>query len=206
MERLHRPHSGSHRADLWRPDDRNPARRRGQRPRHHFLRRCSTGPPGNHGPAPAGRAAQRLVRHPGTGLLLGPAHRRRRDRQPGAAPGSQQLSVSFDGAHFTYHAPASAGPGEMAVRLANVSASRSGGYHLIVGKLGRGKTLSDVKAVIRRGHVTAAPRWFQIMSALPAPPGADAVWGIAMGRGRYALVCVVDATNTLRALTEIRVG
>jgi pyrimidine-specific ribonucleoside hydrolase len=123
-----------------------------------------------------------------------------------SVPGSRRLSVSFDGAHFTYHAPASARPGEMAVRLANRSASRAGGYQLIVGKLGRGKTLSDVTAVIRRGHVTAAPRWFQIMSKLPAPPGADAMWGIALAPGRYALVCVLDASNTLRALTEIRVG
>jgi hypothetical protein len=83
--------------------------------------------------------------------------------------------------------------------------SRSGGFQLIVGRLRAGKTLSDVKDVIKRGHVTRAPSWFQVMSVLPAPPTADAVWGIALLPGRYALVCARDATGALRALTEVQI-
>lgn len=60
--------------------------------------------------------------------------------------------------------------------------------------------------MIRRGHVTAAPRWFKIMSILPAPPGATAVWGISLPPGRYALVTMLDASNALRALTEMRIS
>ena len=43
------------------------------------------------------------------------------------------------------------------------------------------------------------------MSALPAPPGADAVWGIALVPGDYVLVCARDADSALSALTEVHI-
>jgi pyrimidine-specific ribonucleoside hydrolase len=119
-------------------------------------------------------------------------------------PDSQRLAVSYSGSGYTYRIPQGVTAGEIAVRLTNLSADPAGGFQFVVGKLAAGKTLSDVKAVIKRGHVTAAPRWFQVMSVLPAPPGATAVWGIALPPGRYAFVAMLDASSALRALAEIR--
>ena len=123
-------------------------------------------------------------------------------------PASRRITISFDGASYAYHAPRSIAPGQISVRLANGSTTVTGGFHLIVGRLRAGRTLTDVTAVIRRGHghVTTAPKWFQVVSVLPAPPEAKATWGIALRPGRYALVSELDATSALRALTEIRVG
>lgn len=71
--------------------------------------------------------------------------------------------------------------------------SRSGGFQLIIGRLRAGKTLSDVNDVIQCGHVTKAPGWFQVMSVLPAPPAADAVWGIALTEVRVPIWAVSSA-------------
>jgi len=119
-------------------------------------------------------------------------------------PDSQRLTINYSGSDYAYRGPQVVTAAAVAVRLANLSADRTGGFRLIVGKLAHGKTLSDVKAVIKRGHVTAAPRWFQIMSVLPGPPGATAVWGIALPPGRYAFVAMLDASGALRAVAEIR--
>jgi pyrimidine-specific ribonucleoside hydrolase len=118
---------------------------------------------------------------------------------------SQRLAISFNGTGFSYQVPPSTPAGQVSVRLANSSPTSTGGYQFIIGRLSAGKTLADVNAVIRRGHVTAVPKWFTLMSVLPAPPGADAVWGITLSPGRYALVCAIDASNALRALTELRI-
>jgi len=122
--------------------------------------------------------------------------------------GSRRLTISFDGASYAYHVPRVIAPGKISVRLANSSTTSTGGFQLIAGRLLAGRTLADVKAVIRRGHghVTKAPKWFQVVAVLPAPPGAKATWGITLGPGRYALVSELDATSALRALAEIRVG
>jgi hypothetical protein len=119
-------------------------------------------------------------------------------------PDSQRLTVSYSGSDYAYRIPRGVAAGEVAVRLTNLSADPTGGFQLVVGKLAAGKTLSDVRAVIKRGNVTSVPRWFQIMSILPGPPGATAVWGIALPPGRYALVAILDASQELRALAEIR--
>jgi hypothetical protein len=123
-------------------------------------------------------------------------------------PGSRRVTVRFDGGSYAYHAPRAIAPGQISVRLANGSTSLTGGFQFVVGRLLAGRTLADVKAAIRGGggHVTTVPKWFQVVSVLPAPPRAQATWGIALGPGRYALVCELDATSALRALTEIRVG
>ncbi|HEX6932880.1 MAG TPA: nucleoside hydrolase [Streptosporangiaceae bacterium] len=120
-------------------------------------------------------------------------------------PATQRLTVGFDGARYTSRVPSSLAAGEMAVRLSNGAPARSGGFHLIVGRLRAGKTLADVSDVIKRGRVTSVPSWFQTMSVLPAPPRADAVWGIALVPGDYVLVCSRDADGALRALTEVRI-
>ena len=120
-------------------------------------------------------------------------------------PASQHLAIGFNGAGYSSHVPSSLVAGEMAVSLSNRASARSGGFHLIVGRLGAGKTLADVSNVIKRGHVTSTPAWFQIMSVLPAPPGADAVWGIALVPGHYAFVCARDADGALYALTEVQI-
>ncbi len=130
---------------------------------------------------------------------------RGRDVAVPGVPASQHLAIGFNGAGYASRVPSSLAAGEMAVRLSNSASARSGGFHLIVGRLGAGKTLADVSDVIRRGHVTSTPAWFQIMSVLPAPPGAAAVWGIALVPGRYALVCARDADGALHALTEVRI-
>jgi hypothetical protein len=119
-------------------------------------------------------------------------------------PDSQRLTVSYSGSGYTYRIPHGVTAGQVAVRLTNRSADRTGGFEFVIGKLAAGKTLSDVNAVIKRGNVTKVPRWFHVMSVLPAPPGATAVWGIALPPGRYAFVAMLDASSALRALAEIR--
>jgi inosine-uridine nucleoside N-ribohydrolase len=123
-----------------------------------------------------------------------------------SVPRSQHLTISFDGTRYAYRVPAAVRAGQISVRLVNSGTMLGGGYQFIVGKLSAGKTLSDVNAVIERGKVKAVPKWFHVTSVLPAPPGADAAWGVTLGPGRYALVCQLDATGALRALTEIRTG
>ncbi len=60
--------------------------------------------------------------------------------------------------------------------------------------------------MIRRGRVTAPPKWFQVVSVLPAPPSSAATSGIALVPGRYVLVSVLDANGALRALAAVRIG
>jgi inosine-uridine nucleoside N-ribohydrolase len=120
-------------------------------------------------------------------------------------PRTQRLSVIFDGTGYSYRVSPQAEAGELAVRLSNHELSRSGGFHLVIGRLSAGKTFYDVSQVIQRGHVTSAPSWFQVTSVLPAPPGADAVWGISLLPGRYVLVSASDGTSALRALTQLRI-
>jgi hypothetical protein len=120
-------------------------------------------------------------------------------------PRTQHLLVSFNGRDYSYRVSPGVAAGELAVRLSNHELSRSGGFQLVVGLLRSGKTLSDVKDLIRRGHVTRAPSWFRVMSVLPAPPAADAVWGIVLRPGRYVLMSARDSTGALRALTEVQI-
>lgn len=104
-----------------------------------------------------------------------------------AVPGSRRILVSFDGSRYAYDIPPATTAGRVAVRLASRGRSAKG-YHFVVGRLLAGKTLADVVAMIRRGPLTSVPRWFQIISVLPAPPGSDATWGVTLAPGRYALV------------------
>jgi pyrimidine-specific ribonucleoside hydrolase len=122
-----------------------------------------------------------------------------------SVPITQRVSVTLKGTGYSYSVSPQVAGGELAVSLSNHELSRSGGFHLVVGRLSGGKTLSDVNDVIRRGHVTKAPGWFHIISALPAPPAAAAVWGISLLPGRYVLVCAGDASGALRALTEVQI-
>lgn len=122
-----------------------------------------------------------------------------------AVPKSRRILVSYDGTSYAYASPNAFSAGRLAVRLSNSSGARAGGYYLVVGRLHAGKTFADVAATIRRGHLTAVPKWFQVISVLPAPPGSDATWGVTLTHGRYALVCALDATSALHALTEITV-
>ena len=93
----------------------------------------------------------------------------------------------------------------MELQLANRSAAPFDGFSLIIGKLAAGRTLADVQAVIRAGTATSVPPWFQVTAILPAAPGADPAWGVALIPGRYALVCVLDRSSALHALTEIAI-
>ncbi len=66
--------------------------------------------------------------------------------------------------------------------------------------------LSDVQAVISDGPVTNVPPWFQITATLPAASSADPAWGVTLTPGRYALVCVLERSSALYALTEVTIG
>lgn len=120
-------------------------------------------------------------------------------------PQSRRILVSFDGTSYAYRGPDAATAGRVAVRIANDGGASAGGYHFVVGRLLAGKTFSDVAAAIRRGHLNSVPKWFQIISVLAAPPGSDATWALTLSPGRYALVCALDATSALHALTQINV-
>ena len=123
-----------------------------------------------------------------------------------AVPASRQLTVSYDGNEYAYHGPHAADAGQMEIRLANRSATPFDGFSLIVGKLAADRTLSDVQAVIRAGTVLNAPPWFQATAILPAASGANPAWGVALTPGRYALVCQLDRSSALYALTELTIG
>jgi hypothetical protein len=123
-----------------------------------------------------------------------------------AVPASRQLAVSYDGHHYAYRGPHAAGAGQMQIRLANRSATPFDGFTLIIGKLAAGRTLSDVQAVIRANAAPNAPPWFQATAILPATPGASPAWGVTLAPGRYALVCELDRSNALYALTELTIG
>lgn len=94
----------------------------------------------------------------------------------------------------------------MEIRLANRSAAPFDGFSLIIGKLAGGRTLSDVQAVIRADAAPSAPPWFQVTAILPAASGANPAWGVALTPGRYALVCELDRSSALYALTELTIG
>ena len=94
----------------------------------------------------------------------------------------------------------------MELRLANRSAAPFDGFSLIIGKLAAGRTLADVQAVIRAGTATSVPPWFQATAILPAAFGANPAWGLALTPGRYALVCMLERSGVLYALTELTVG
>ena len=51
-----------------------------------------------------------------------------------------------------------------------------------------------------------APPWFQETAVLPAASGANPAWGVTLRPGRYALVCVLDRSSALYALTELTIG
>jgi pyrimidine-specific ribonucleoside hydrolase len=123
-----------------------------------------------------------------------------------AVPASRQLTVSYDGHEYAYHGPHAADAAQMEIRLANRSAAPFNGFSLIIGKLAVGRTLSDVQAVIRVGTVLNAPPWFQATAVLPAASGANPAWGVALTPGRYALVCMLERSGVLYALTELTVG
>jgi hypothetical protein len=92
------------------------------------------------------------------------------------------------------------------IRLANRSAAPFDGFTLIIGKLAAGRTLYDVQAVIRADAAPNAPPWFQETAVLPAASGANPAWGVTLTPGRYALVCVLDRSSALYALTELTIG
>ena len=120
-------------------------------------------------------------------------------------PLSQRLMVIFNGTSYDYHGPSTAGAGQLQVRLTNSSPTPFDGFQLIIGKLAEGRSLADVQQVIRQGHVTIVPQWFQVAAVLPGAPGADAAWGITLSPGRYALVCERDRNSALHVLTELTV-
>jgi len=123
-----------------------------------------------------------------------------------AVPASRQLAVSYDGHGYAYRGPPATDAGQMEIRLANRSAAPFDGFSLIIGKLADGRTLSDVQAVIRASAAPSAPPWFQATAILPAGPGADPAWGVALAPGRYALICVLDRSSALYVLTELTIG
>jgi pyrimidine-specific ribonucleoside hydrolase len=123
-----------------------------------------------------------------------------------AVPASRRLAVSYDGHGYVYRGPHAAAAGQMQIRLANRSAAPFDGFSLVIGKLAAGRTLSDVQAVIRAGTATSVPSWFQVTAILPAAPGADPAWGAVLTPGRYALVCVLERSSALYALTELTTG
>jgi inosine-uridine nucleoside N-ribohydrolase len=123
-----------------------------------------------------------------------------------AVPASRQLAVSYDGHDYAYRGPRTAGAGQVEIRLANRSATPFDGFSLVIGKLAAGRTLSDVQAVIRADAAPNAPLWFQVTATLPAASGANPAWGVALTPGRYALVCMLERSGVLYALTELTVG
>lgn len=48
-----------------------------------------------------------------------------------------------------------------------------------------------MKPLRSRAGLTSIPKWFKVVSVLPAPPGSDATWAVTLTPGRYALVCAV---------------
>jgi hypothetical protein len=123
-----------------------------------------------------------------------------------AVPASRQLAVSYDGHDYAYRGPHAYDAGPVQIRLANRSATPFDGFTLLIGKLAAGRTLSDVQAVIRASAVPSAPAWFQATAVLPAASGANPAWGVTLTPGRYALVCQLDRSSALYALTELTIG
>jgi inosine-uridine nucleoside N-ribohydrolase len=123
-----------------------------------------------------------------------------------AVSSSRQLAISYDGHGYAYRGPHTAGPGPVQIRLANRSAAPFDGFTLIIGKLAAGRTLSDVQAVIRASAAPAVPPWFQATAILPAASGAHPTWDVALTPGTYALVCGLDRSSALYALTELTIG
>jgi Inosine-uridine preferring nucleoside hydrolase len=123
-----------------------------------------------------------------------------------AVPAPRQLAVSYDGHDYAYRGPHAAGAGQMQIRLANRSAAPFDGFSLIIGKLAAGRTLYDLEAAIQASAAPTAPSWFQVTAVLPAASGANPAWGLALTPGRYALVCQLDRSNALYALTELTIG
>lgn len=70
-----------------------------------------------------------------------------------SVPITQRVSVTLKGTGYSYSVSPQVAGGELAVSLSNHELSRSGGFHLVVGRLSGGKTLSDVNDVI--GAVTS---------------------------------------------------
>jgi len=122
-----------------------------------------------------------------------------------ALPTSRRMAVTFDGSAYRYHGPRAAAPGQFEVRLADRSPEPFDGFTLVVGKLAAGRSLADVQAVIRHGTVTSVPAWFTVTASLPASPATQPAWGLSLGPGRYALVCVRARDGALHALAEVTI-
>jgi len=91
------------------------------------------------------------------------------------------------------------------VRLADRSPAPFDGFALVVGKLAAGRSLADVRAVIRSGTVTSVPAWFTVTANLPASPATQPAWGLSLRPGRYALVCVRARDGALYAPAEVTI-
>jgi len=122
-----------------------------------------------------------------------------------AVPASRRMAVTFDGSTYRYHGPRAAAPGRFEVRLADRSPAPFDGFALVVGKLAAGRSLADVRAVIRSGTVTSVPAWFTVTASLPASPATQPAWGLSLGPGRYALVCVRARDGALYAPAEVTI-
>jgi hypothetical protein len=120
-----------------------------------------------------------------------------------AVPASRRLAVSFDGAAYRYTGPGSAPAGPLEVRLADRSPVAFDGFLLVIAKLLHGRTIADVRAVIRGGTATRVPAWFQVAASFPAAPSAQPAWGVSLRPGRYALVCQRTRDGALHALTTM---
>ncbi len=122
-----------------------------------------------------------------------------------AVPASRRMAVTFDGSTYRYRGPRATAPGRFEVRLADRSQVPYDGFALVVGKLAAGRSLADVRAVIRRGTVTSVPAWFTVTANLPASPATQPAWGLSLGPGKYALVCVRARDDALDAPAELTI-
>jgi pyrimidine-specific ribonucleoside hydrolase len=131
------------------------------------------------------------------------------DGRPAAPPVrvAPDVDVTCSDAGCTAPADRTVKPGDISIR---VVADTTDGTALVVGRLGEGHTMADVRAVTATGATspstaTTVPPWFEIVQAVAVPPVGAPTWVFELAAGEYAVVAASLDGAHVTPLTALHV-
>jgi pyrimidine-specific ribonucleoside hydrolase len=129
------------------------------------------------------------------------------DRRPAAPPlrVAPDLDVTCSDAGCASVPDRTVPPGDVSVR---VIAESTDGTALVIGRLGGGHTMADVRAVTPAGGtstMTSVPSWFEIVQVVAVPPVGAPTWVFDLAAGEYAVVAASLDGAHVTPLTALHV-
>jgi inosine-uridine nucleoside N-ribohydrolase len=104
-------------------------------------------------------------------------------------PATAGAAISFDGRRCSYSGPRRGSAGQVAFDTVN----RSGrSFRYVVGTLAEGKTVAQLRAVVRRTGRLEASSWFSFELTGETPPQSRMTWLAGLSPGRKALACTAS--------------